>query len=246
MTSPRDWSPDRAAAVPALAPDEVHLWRVALGWPADRSATLRVLLSEEERAKADRFYFEVDRNRYIVAHAALRTLLARYQNRVECSAEFLLGANGKPSLPGAAPLRFNLAHSRGLGLIALALDREVGVDLEAIDADTEVEQVAERFFSPQECHALFRLAEVRRREGFFHVWSQKEAYLKGRGDGVTMGLDHFDVAADPALGARLLEDRHDPEAVRRWSLIALEPGGGFRGALAVEGDAPVLRQFEWQ
>lgn len=234
---PRDLAP--------LAAGEVHLWRVDLAPPPDRVDALRGLLSDEERARADRFYFEIDRGRYVVAHAALRTLVARYLNRPEFTSEFLVGAHGKPFLPGGGALRFNLAHSRELGLIALALDREIGVDLEAVDAVTEIEEVAGHFFSPPECRALRRLAAARRREGFFHVWSQKEAYLKGRGDGVTLGLDHFDVAADPAQGAGLLEDRRDPGATSRWRLIGLEPGAGFRGALAVEGGAPVLRRFEW-
>ena len=228
-----------------LPPGEVHVWRIALDPPAETLPGLKALLSDDERDRAGRFYFEGDRARYVVAHAALRALLARYQNVSEYRNPFQVGPNGKPSLAAGAPLRFNLAHSRGVALVALAIGREVGVDLEALDPRTEIEAVAARFFSPPECRALLALSPELQRAGFFHVWSQKEAYLKGRGDGVARGLAHFDVTADPTAGAELLVDRRDPEAHLRWRLLSLDPGEGFRGAVAAEGTTPVLRRFEW-
>lgn len=229
----------------ALLPGEVHVWRIPLDPHAGALPGLMGLLSDDERSRAGRFYFEVDRGRYVVAHAALRALLARYQNVPEYRESFQVGPNGKPSLAAGAPLRFNLAHSRDMALVALALGSEVGVDLEALDPRTEIEAVAARFFSPQECRALLALAPELQRAGFFHIWSQKEAYLKGRGDGVARGLAHFDVTADPTAEAELLVDRRDPEAPQRWRLLSLDPGEGFRGAVASEGATPVLQRFEW-
>jgi 4'-phosphopantetheinyl transferase len=240
-----DSSWPRTRSTPALQPGAIHVWRVALDPPAGTLPDLETLLSDDERERAGRFYFEVDRGRYIVAHAALRDLLARYQHTSGYRTPFETGPYGKPALSAAAPLRFNLAHSGSLALVSLAMGTEVGVDLEALDPRTEIEGVASRFFSPTECRALLALRSEHRLAGFFHIWSQKEAYLKGRGDGVTLGLDHFDVTADPSLGAALLADRRDPDAARRWKLVALDAGEGFRAALAVEGAAPVVQRFEW-
>jgi 4'-phosphopantetheinyl transferase len=236
-----DWR--RPEGPVALPPGEVHVWRVPLDAPAGALSPLGEALHEEERDRAARFHFEKDRGRYIVAHHALRSLLARYRSAERCGERFVLGPAGKPGVGGGP--HFNLSHSRALGLVALSADRDVGVDVEAVDGKTEIDALAERFFSPGERAALLGLDPALRREGFYHIWCQKEAYLKARGDGVTQGLDHFDVVADPREGAGLLADRKDPPAPGRWSLLAVDPGTGFRGAVAVAGGAPVLRCFEW-
>ena len=231
---------------PALAADEIHVWRIPLEADPVLAATLWPLLSEDERDRAAKFRFEIDRGRYIMAHSALRTLLARYLNTKDYLDAFHVGPNGKPTLAPGAALRFNLAHSKDLGLVALATGREIGVDLEAIDERVEIEAVARRFFSREECRGLLSLSAERRLEAFFHVWSQKEAYLKARGDGVAFGLDHFDVAPDPGKPAALLADRREPRARGQWTLLSLDPGVGFRGAIAVEGAEPRVRRFGWE
>jgi 4'-phosphopantetheinyl transferase len=189
----------------------------------------------------------VHRLRFIAAHAGLRSILGRYLEGRSCTEPFAVLAEGKPVLATAPSLRFNLAHSLDLATVVVASDRDVGVDLEAISAEVEIESVAGHFFSPGECGALFALAPAARLEGFFHIWSQKEAYLKGRGDGVVHGLDHFDVIADPRLPEALLADRRNPGAVDRWTLLTLDVAPGFRGALALErtGSAPIVKRFEW-
>ena len=241
---PSSWNDPRP--LPPLAADEIHVWRIPLAAESEDAASLRPLLSEDERDRAARFHFEIDRNRFIVAHSALRTLLARYLDAETHRDAFHLGPNGKPALAPGAALRFNLAHSKDVALVALATGREIGVDLEAIDERVEIEAVARRFFSPEECRGLLRLAAERRLEAFFHVWSQKEAYLKARGDGVAFGLDHFDVAPDPGRPAALLADRREPRARGQWTLLSLDPGAGFRGAVAVEGAEPRVRRFGWE
>lgn len=235
----------RPASVIPLEPGQVHLWRVDLDRPTEDLADLRQRLSKDERERAAQFYFEVDRGRYIVAHAALRVLLAHYQNVPECRDAFHIGPHGKPSLGAGAGVHFNLAHSRGLGLVALAAETRIGVDLEAVDHTVEIDTVAERFFSPFECSALRGVEPERRRGGFFHVWSQKEAYLKGRGEGVAHGLDHFDVVADQRQGAGLVTDRKDPPATLHWKLLALDLAEGFCGALAIEGRTPTVHRYDW-
>jgi 4'-phosphopantetheinyl transferase len=231
---------------PTLVPGELHVWRIGLDPPVERLPALRRLLTPDENDRADRFYFEIDRNRFIAAHAALRALLGDYLGGGLCREPFRAGRDGKPELASSGGLRFNLSHSRNLGLAAFAAGQSVGVDLEAIDRDVEVEAIAERFFSAPERRALLGLPEAKWRDGFFHLWSQKEAYLKGRGDGVIHGLDHFDMVADPDQPAALLVDRRDVQATGRWRVYSCDPGAGFRGAVAIEGEPAVLRRFAWR
>jgi 4'-phosphopantetheinyl transferase len=230
--------------LPRPARHQAQVWRLHLGGNGADAAALLDCLSDDERRRADRFRFDRDRIAYLESHALLRILLTRYLGRPVYREPFAIGGHGKPSLPSAGTLRFNLAHSADLALAAFAEATEIGVDVEQVTGGFPVEEVAEHFFSAPERGAIAALPADRRRAGFFHVWSQKEAYLKGRGIGVSQGLDHFDVEADPALPAALLADRNDPAAVPRWKLFTLDAGTGFRAALAVEGNAVKVRYHD--
>src|SRR5438094_10495422 len=85
-------------------------------------------------------------------------------------------------------LRFNVSHSKSLGLYAVTRDRRVGVDIERIRPLPDLDEIAERVFSPEERLALRRLPPARRPEGFFNCWSRKEAYGKAIGYGLAPPL----------------------------------------------------------
>ncbi len=235
-----DWP--EAAAVPALADNEVHVWRLALDQPADRLDALRRTLAADERQRAERFHFDKDRRHFIAGRGLLRTLLGGYLGRDPGSLHFAYNPQGKPMLVGAgADLRFNLTHSHGLALLAVSRGRELGVDVERIRPEFAGDAVARRFFSPREVAALSALGGERRHEAFFVCWTRKEAYLKATGKGLSLPLDCFDVSLLPGEPAALLATRHDPAEAARWSLRALSPARGFAGALAVEGKEWRLR-----
>jgi 4'-phosphopantetheinyl transferase len=227
----------RAAAPPPLEGDAVHVWRVPLDDEA-RARELWPLLSGGERARAERFYREVHRRRYVAAHGALRVILATYVGIAPGELEFETGEHGKPALRRAASgaaIEFNLSHSHDLALVAVARARPVGVDLERWADDVEHLELAERFFSPRERDALRALAHEPAlvAAGFFAAWTRKEAYLKATGHGITRGLHHFDDALAPGERPRLLADRLDRDAAERWSMAALDAAPGFSAALVV-------------
>ena len=149
-----------------------------------------------------------------------------------------VNAFGKPFLPpehSDQDLRFNVSHSGGVALIAIAQGREVGVDIEAIRSGADHLAISERFFSERERSALRTLSSTRQRDAFFACWTRKEAYIKARGKGLSIPLDQFDVSLEPDAPARLLASRDDPAQEARWSMVALDPGPGFAAALVVEG-----------
>ena len=115
-----------------LAAGAVEIWRIGLDQPGVPIESLYVRLDHEERGRADRFVFPEHRKRYIVAHAALRTMLSTYLGGNPDAVPFVVGPNGKPSLGPGARLRFNLAHSGNLAVAAIALDQEIGVDVEEV------------------------------------------------------------------------------------------------------------------
>jgi medium-chain acyl-[acyl-carrier-protein] hydrolase len=231
-----------------LGEGDVHVWGVGLDQPEESRADLRRLLSADEEARARRFHFPRDRDRFIVCRAALRQLLGRYLSRAPGQLRFAYGAHGKPALAedaAATGVRFNVAHSQGRALIAVTRGREVGVDLEWVRPDVATEQLAATVFSARELEALRALPPQLRTDAFFRCWTRKEAYLKATGTGLAASLDRFDVTLHPGEPAALLANRDDPTEVRRWSLGDLVPGPGFVGALAVAGQSWRAQCREW-
>jgi 4'-phosphopantetheinyl transferase len=226
-----------------LTSTEVRVWRVALNQP---SGPLRELLSAEERSRAERFVFDLDRDHFIVCRGTLRRLLARSLGVVPRSITFRQGPHGKPALDAVAELRFNVSHSGDRGLIALAVGREVGVDIERVRNSVNLLEIAARFFSPVERAALEALSPIDRRDAFFACWTRKEAYLKALGLGLSLPLDSFDVEVRPRVPAALMRTGHDSDAINRWSMYSLAIDPGYAASLVVEGRACQLTCDEWR
>lgn len=233
-------------AVLELRPDEVHVWRASLDGDGDWEEDLSRSLSPDERERAGRFSFSKDRTRFTTARGLLRVLLGKYLDVEPGGIVFRYGPTGKPSLAQAArfpDLRFNLSHSGGLALYAISLGREVGVDLERLRDDLGHREIAARFFAPGEGAQLFSLPEAQRVDGFFALWTLKEAYVKAVGAGLSRCLQEFEVSLHPG-GRPSLGFASDAREVARWSLCELDPGSGFKGALAAEGQEWRLRCWE--
>jgi 4'-phosphopantetheinyl transferase len=233
-----------------LAPDEVHSWCASLDVPPETSARLYATLTPGERNRSARFYFERDRERFIVAHGVLRHLLARYLQTEPGRIGFVYNPFGKPGLSRefGSRLKFNLSHSAGLALIAIATASEVGVDLEYTQWQADYDDIARRFFSTDEVAHLIALPSHLRAEAFFSCWTKKEAYLKACGEGLARPLTSFSVppTTDPAhTPVDLCVGSNDTVTTRRWSLYTLRPAPGYAGALAIEGCGWRLRQWQW-
>ncbi len=206
------------------------------------------VLSPAERERASRFYRPEDGRAYITAHAQLRRILAQYVATSPESLEFALDELGKPFLATPAPaprIEFNLSHSGAFALVAVALGRRVGVDVERWKRDFDYARLAAKVFSPAERAAL--AATGNQAEGlvaaFYAGWCRKEAYIKATGYGLTRNLDHFDVTLTTD-DARLLADRLDPGAAESWSLHTLDVGPGYSAAFVVESGISEILLFE--
>jgi 4'-phosphopantetheinyl transferase len=229
---------------PTLSADAVHVWRAGLDQPAADSARL---LSRDEQARADRLRFEQLQRRFIVGRGTLKVILGRYLNLSPEEVEFEYRPNGKPILSSGLlhpALCFNLSHSDEMLLVAVTYHRAVGIDLETIDSELDVENLAEQFFSPAEKAELKALPSERRLASFLSSWTRKEAYLKARGEGLTYPLDQFTVTMDGDQPAQLLEVKGDPRELSRWSFRTLTPAPGMIAALVVEGHHWHLAQWQ--
>jgi len=233
----------------ALPGDEVHVWQAALDQNESQIAVYHRTLAADERARAERFHFSADRRRFVVARGTLRAILGVYLNRAPERITFRYSSYGKPELAseeGANQICFNVSHSNGMALYALSCGRQVGVDLECVRSNLEVEQIAERFFSRREVSALQELPAAVRRHAFFLCWTRKEAYIKARGEGLYLPLSQFDVSLTPGAPAALLRTRPDSEEVAHWFLQDLTPElSGYAAALAVSGGCGSLALWKW-
>ena len=219
----------------------VHVWRIALDQDDYTLDRFRSTLETGELERAGRFHFDKHRRHFIVARGFLRSVVARYLGSQPEALRFEYGAYGKPALGSGHTLRFNLSHSNEVALLAVALDAEIGVDVEHIRADFASEDIARRYFSRTEVEVFNALPPEERVAAFFRCWTRKEAYIKAIGKGFSQALDAFDVTLAPGIAPALLRAEHDDAS--RWLLTDVEVGEGYAGALIVERPVAEVRFF---
>jgi 4'-phosphopantetheinyl transferase len=222
----------------SLPEDEVQLWRADLdAIRADESRWQKVL-SSDESTRASRFHFPTDRQRFVASRALLRTILAGYLATDPNCLSLAYSNKEKPSLGPAhagSGVKFNVSHSAGIALFAFTRGRDIGVDVERVRCDFDVEAIARRFFSAHEQNQLGALPIDKRFEAFFRCWTRKEAYIKATGEGLSLPLHQFDVSVAPENGDALLSTRPDNSEAQLWSLREIPAGSGFMAALCVRG-----------
>ena len=237
------WSAPSAFAEPAV--DEVHVWRAELdGLAGEDVERLFATLSADERARANSFIFSPDRRRFTVGRAALRAVLGRYLGVAPDTVTLGRTPQGRPTLLGAqaGALAFSVSRSAGLALCAVAIRRDIGVDLERIMAGAAPDVVHDRVLSPAEVTALRALTPAARERAFFAVWTRKEAYAKARGLGLSLPFEQFTVST--ALEAPALLDAADDDP-GRWTLRDVDAGPGYAAALAIAGELGRVRGWRW-
>ena len=232
---------------PSISKEQVHVWCACLEQRESRIQQLESILSDEEQCRAQRFYFQKDRDHFIVARGVLRDILCRYLNRQAEQLNFCYNEYGKPMLAkNFGGLSFNVSHSGNVAIYAVTCGREVGIDVEQIRADFAEEPIAKRFFSPAEVAVFSDLAAHEKKEAFFCCWTRKEAFIKATGKGVSFGLDNFDVSLAPDKPAALLSVKGDKKEAARWSLRNLDIQPDYKAALAVKGHDWRLQSWQWQ
>jgi 4'-phosphopantetheinyl transferase len=180
-------------------------------------SNLHNYLSEDERARAFSFRFEVDRWSFVAAHAGLRVLLAPMMACAPHALRFATGANGKPCLDrdrhGAA-VQFNISHARGCVAIAMA-GCPVGVDVEQRRALPDLMAVAQTAFAREERDALAARSEPAARQVlFYRYWTLGEAFIKATGEGIAQDLNSF--AFTDEGSPMLIRVSADWGPVERW------------------------------
>jgi 4'-phosphopantetheinyl transferase len=230
----------------AIYSRQVHVWRVWLDTQDDLVGELNLELSADEKEKATQFRRVSDKTRYIIAHARMREILNKYLDIPPEDIAFAYNRYGKPELePTINPmgLNFNLSHSGAVALLAVTVGFKVGVDVEQVKRNAATEEIAHRFFSPGEIEMLISQPENLRTEAFFRCWTRKEAYIKARGEGMSIPLNEFEVNFLPESQPKKFAVDGDEEGLTHWSLFHLEPMNDYVGALAVGGHPVEMKTY---
>jgi 4'-phosphopantetheinyl transferase len=192
------------------------------------------VISGAERVRADRYRSGADARRFIAAHGYLRFILGGYAGLPPADIGFSTSSYGKPSLEvpaGRVPLSFNMSDSGGIALIAVARGRDIGVDVELVNAAIDVPGLSRKCFCAAESGLLGETPQELKAEMFYTLWTRKEAYIKSRGEGLSLDLTAIDVSAAPVT----LEGR--------WALEDIRTDAGYKGAIAVDGGLRHIRYY---
>lgn len=231
-----------------LASGQADVWYLAVDGEKDAGAHDRWwrLLSQAERERASRFVSPADRDRFVLAHAALRIVLSHYTGIAPARLNFAANAYGRPELVTSVEeprLRFNLSHTHGLIAVAVCRRYYIGVDVEcALGPSENLLDVAARFFSPLETAVLGRLPSGERGRRFLQIWTLKEAYVKARGLGLSMPLDafSFDFGNDSTPAIRIDPSLRDDAGAWRFLQVQPTPHHWLAAAVRADHDDPCV------
>ncbi len=231
----------------ALNAGSLHVWRVRI----DRHNTDRGLdsiLTESERAAAERYHFPQDRLRFCQRRAALRCILGRYTGIKPADLEFRHGDYGKPFLVRSGnldALNFSVSSSSDLAVICVAQSLKPGIDLEAAGGKEISRREANSVLRPAEQDVMADHAEDFH-ETFLRFWTCKEAVLKAIGMGLSLGPDQIEVVGvrDATPQVSWIPEEHGPAS--QWYLRFLAPTPGYVCATAVKERQLTIQTWTWK
>lgn len=196
--------------------------------------------------------FQKDRDKFVAARGLLRTILSRYLGKDPEKLHFCYGPYGKPALCSDSnsdshkdKLCFNVSHSDKLALYAIAVDQELGIDLERVRTNLDCAAIAQHYFLPAETTALLALSPSYRREAFFQVWTCKEAYAKARGGAVFQALSQVEVSFGPGEATKLVRI-NGVQAATDWSLLTINLAPNYVAALVMPGRKQQIKYWQWE
>lgn len=211
-----------------LKPESIHLWITFIDDIGDEGlvAEYESLISDQERVRYKRFLFKKDRMLHLVARVLVRTTLSRYVDMDPQKWRFTTNQYGRPEIEAGTDiprLRFNLAHTSGIVICGVALDRDVGVDVENHESVEKTSSISKRYFSAMEYDDLTRLPQDQRRERFFHYWTLKESFVKAHGLGLSLPLDQFSFHLSDNLPLRISFDPRLQDNPEKWQFWLMKP-----------------------
>jgi 4'-phosphopantetheinyl transferase len=216
--------------------NEIHVWLLDLNLDLHKVDQLSNILSEDELTRAKKFHFEHHQHRFIITRANLRFILSKYLKITAQEIEFIYSEKGKPSLVKTCNqegIEFNLSHTDNLALYAFTKNQKIGVDLEKIKDNCDIENLAKRFFTNNEYQVISNLERKQQPQAFFQAWTSKEAYLKATGEGLGGGLENIEINLH-SQERELVRIEGNKQLVENWTLEKIDINDDYIATLAVK------------
>jgi 4'-phosphopantetheinyl transferase len=230
----------RSAAPAAL--EETHLWFGRVPSKAPEMAGGVPLLSRDEIGQLRRLRRQEDRGRYAYRHCVLRLLLGGYTGIEPRAIEYdsycrtCDSPNGRPRLRHRTGVEFSMSHSGEAVAIVVSCD-SVGVDIERLRSDIDIELLAAELGAPGEAISCPEPSHA-----FLTTWTMKEAVLKAEGHGLARPLGDVTLTHPEISGSAW----KGTIASSAWRVVPFSHAAGFLGAIAVrEGGPSRLRAYEF-
>lgn len=171
----------RAVGSDLPSPSDVAIYTATLDELRPFAQDYAPLLDRSETERLERFRFDIDKERFLLGHGFLRTVLGRYLGGYPEHIRFHRGRFGKPFIVDA-PISFNLSDTKDAVAIAISVDRDLGVDVETMARTVDHDAVGEHYFTTEEVASIAAATDGKRR--FLAFWTRKEAVLKASGVGI--------------------------------------------------------------
>lgn len=219
--------------------NEVHLWYARDEQINDKDllAKYHELLNDEERAQQKRFHFKKHQHQYLITRALVRSVLSLYVHTIPPKAwEFGKNQYNKPYIknsPLPFSLSFNLSHTEKMVILAVTLDRNIGVDIEFLSRRNTGLDIAKRFFSEPEFQELCALPVEQQERRFFDLWTLKEAYIKACGMGLAIPLNHFSYSFPRPGEVQISFDPNRDDHPQHWHVWQIKPNETHIVGLAI-------------
>lgn len=215
--------------------DLVRVWVIPVDVPRELAASCLEVLDDGERARAAAFLNARDRQRFTVAHGALRILAGAQLSARSSALSWIPGRYGKPELaPPWSGLHTSLSHSLDLIAVAISADRPVGVDIQHLVPSLDTVGMSGRFFPRDEAEYVAAGRDVRARaDRFARLWVRKEAVVKAAGGRIWSNLRI-------AVRARDVVRCAEPASSHRVADITAP--AGFRAAVALAEAGPFVTE----
>ncbi|HEY9863279.1 MAG TPA: 4'-phosphopantetheinyl transferase superfamily protein [Candidatus Obscuribacterales bacterium] len=222
----------------------VHIWQTNLTGSPEYLEFYQSILADPELKRVRQFKFPRDQQAFMIARGILRIILSHYLNLSPEQIKFKYSSKGKPSLDqDPPPLHFNLSHTNGKAIYAIAMEENIGIDIEYI-REIEVISLAKRFFCESEYRWLNSLDSEAQYAAFFRLWTCKEAYLKATGEGL-VGLQEVEIFTPLDSNLKILKISQDSELAKNWTLQRIEAAENYLATLAIKGTNYQFKYRQW-
>ncbi|KPJ96496.1 MAG: hypothetical protein AMJ53_00460 [Gammaproteobacteria bacterium SG8_11] len=220
---------------PRLAPNQIHLMVASLESLTQHREQVFSVIDQTEQTRAERFINPTHGDNFRLVRGTLRILLAAYLKQNAKDIHFDFNEHGKPLInPSQNPqaLQFNVSHSHDMAAFVFTMQKPVGIDIEHIKPLNNISGLAQHVCHPKELDEFNAMEAHARQDAFFRLWTRKEAFIKAKGQGLSMGLRSIYIGFDMASAIQCVEYRG--KLLADWRVKSLQCDPNYKLAAAVE------------